>query len=74
MPLAQPDERIAAYIESIRIAGVRATGSDARVLIGERVYKINDIVERSLGVRLVKVAPGVLTFADANGVTYAKNH
>jgi hypothetical protein len=43
------------------------------VLIGERVYKVNDIVDRTLGLRLIKVSPGVLTFADANGATYAKN-
>jgi hypothetical protein len=53
---------------------VRSTGPDAKVLIGGRTYKVNDIIDRNLGVRLVNVAPGVLTFADSNGVTYAKNH
>ena len=47
-------------------------GADSRVLINERVYRINDIVERTLGIRLIKVEPGILTFSDANGVTYAK--
>lgn len=73
-PAAKPDERIAAFIEAMRITGVRSSGADARVLIGGRLFKVNDIIDRTLGVRLVKVAPGVLTFADANGVTYAKNH
>lgn len=73
-PAPGPDERIAAFVEAIRIAGVRSTGPDAKVLIGGRTYKVNDIIDRNLGVRLVNVAPGVLTFADSNGVTYAKNH
>ncbi len=47
-------------------------GADSRVLINERVYRVNDIVERTLGVRLIKVEPGVITFSDVNGVTYAK--
>jgi hypothetical protein len=34
---------------------------------------VNDIVERTLGVRLTKVTPSSLTFADQNGVTYVKN-
>jgi hypothetical protein len=36
------------------------------------MYRVNDIVERSLGVKLTKVATDSLTFADANGVTYVK--
>jgi hypothetical protein len=63
---------VAAYLESIRITGVRAMGDDSRVLINERVYRVNEIIERTLGIRLIKVTPGVLTFSDANGVTYAK--
>jgi hypothetical protein len=36
------------------------------------VYRINDIIERTLGIRLLTVTPGTLTFADANGTTYIK--
>ena len=68
----RPDERVATYIESIRIAGVRAQGADSRVLINERVYRLNDIIERTLGIRLIKVDSSSLTFADPNGGTYTK--
>ena len=53
---------------------MRSPGPDARVLIGERVYRINDVVDRSLGIRLQKVEPGKITFIDAAGVTYTKNY
>lgn len=67
-----PDPRIAAFVEAVRVAGIRSSGDDSRVLMNDRVYKVNDIVERTLGIRLVKVGTDGLTFADANGATYVK--
>ena len=58
------------YIDTIRVTATRA--SEGRVLMNDRMYRVNDIVERTLGVRLVKVAVDSLTFSDANGVTYVK--
>lgn len=40
--------------------------------MNDRVYRLNDIVERTLGVRLIKVETNSLTFSDANSVTYVK--
>lgn len=40
--------------------------------MNDRVYKLNDTVERSLGLKLTKIAANLLTFTDANGVTYEK--
>ena len=40
--------------------------------MNDRVYRVNEIVERTLGVRLTKVAVESLTFTDANGVDYVK--
>lgn len=68
-----PDERIAAYIESMRIKGVRASGADSRVFINDRIYRVNEIVDRALSIRLLQVNSGSLTFSDANGVTYVKH-
>jgi hypothetical protein len=34
---------------------------------------VNDIVERTLGLKLIKVSSDALTFADPNGATYVKN-
>jgi hypothetical protein len=66
------DERVMAFVDSIRVTGIRSSGDGSRVLMNERVYRVNEIVERTLGVRLVKVSSDSLTFADANGVTYVK--
>jgi hypothetical protein len=67
-----PDERVAAFVESVRVTGIRSSGAESRVLMNERVYRVNDVVERAMNIRLVKAAPDSLTFADSRGVTYVK--
>lgn len=71
--LPQPDPRIQNFVDTIRISGVRAAGSESRVLMNDRVFRINDIVDRTLGIKLVKVTSDTLTFADANGFTYTRS-
>jgi len=72
-PVTAPsDERVQAWIDAVKIGGVRAAGADSRVFMKDRLYRINDIVDRPLGIRLIKVEADSLTFSDANGVTYVK--
>jgi hypothetical protein len=75
-PVAPPppkaDERVAAFVEAIRVTGIRSSGTDSRVLMNDRVFRVNDLVDRTLGVRLTKVGTDSLTFADAHGFTYVK--
>jgi hypothetical protein len=72
-PTQQRDERVYAFIETIRVTGIRSSGDDSRVLMNNRVYRVNDIVERNLGIRLIQVEVDSLTFADAHGQTYTKH-
>jgi len=41
-------------------------------LMNDRVFRVNDIVERTLGLKLIKVEPELLTFSDGNGMIYTK--
>jgi hypothetical protein len=41
--------------------------------MNDRVYRIGDVVDRDLGLRLVKVETRRLTFEDARGLSYPKN-
>ena len=66
-------DRIANYVDKVRVTGIRSSESGSKVLMNDRVYRLNDIVDRKLGLRLVKIASDSLTFADANGATYVKN-
>jgi cytoskeletal protein RodZ len=76
-PAAAPvatDPRVHAFVDSVKVGGIRSSsGGDSRVLMNDRVFRVNDIVERNLGVRLTKVEPSALTFTDSNGAVYVKN-
>jgi len=41
--------------------------------MNEKVYRVNDLVERTLAIRLTKVEADTLTFTDANGIVYVKS-
>jgi len=40
--------------------------------MNDRVYRVNDVVDRGLGLRLIEVQSGRLDFEDARGVRYTK--
>lgn len=67
------DERAYAFIDRLQVMGIRSSGSDSKVLMNDRVYRVNDIVERSLGLKLQEVTPDALIFVDSNGTLYTKN-
>lgn len=67
------DERVYAFIDRLQVMGIRSSGSDSKVLMNDRVYRVNDIVERSLGLKLMEVTPDALIFIDPSGATYTKN-
>ena len=73
MPTVTPDQQVLVYLDNLRIMGVRFSGLESKVLIGDRVYRVNDVIERNFGLKLVEVQPDRLFFVDARGVTYAKN-
>lgn len=69
----KPDPKIAAYVDALQVAGVRITSNGGKVLMNDRVYRQNDVVDRLLGLRLKKVEEDTLIFVDERGVTYTKN-
>ncbi|HVU34414.1 MAG TPA: hypothetical protein VHE61_13345 [Opitutaceae bacterium] len=71
-PPPKSNDRVHQFIDALRVTGIRSSGSDSRVLMNDRVYRVNDVVDRPLGIRLTKVSPDSLTFTDANGATYVK--
>lgn len=69
---ARADERIYAFIDKLQVMGVRSSGADSKVLMNDKVYRLNDLVDRALALRLIKVSANSLVFEDANGITYTK--
>jgi hypothetical protein len=72
-PAARFDARAQAFVDALHVTGIRASSSDSKVLMNDRVFRLNDIVERSLGLRLTGVAADQLIFTDGNGVVYTRN-
>ncbi|MBI3886970.1 MAG: hypothetical protein HY302_14770 [Opitutae bacterium] len=70
---ARPDPKILAYIDTLRITGIRAAGGDSKVLMNDRVFRVNDVVDHMLGLKLTGVAAEALTFEDERGVVYTRN-
>ncbi len=67
------DVRIATFVDNVHVTGIRASGTGSKVLMNDKVYRLGDVVDRLLGLRLVKIEPDSLTFADVNGTLYTKN-
>ncbi len=78
-PAAEPTaegslaDRIANYVDKVRVTGIRTSETGSKVLMNDKVYRLNDLVDRKLGLRLVKIEADSLTFADATGATYVKS-
>ncbi len=72
-PEAPLADRIADFVDKVRVMGIRTSDSGSKVLMNDKVYRVNDVVNRSLGLKLTKIEPDSLTFTDANGATYVKN-
>jgi len=75
-PAPAPQARndlIQGIVDRFHISGVRSAGADSKALVDGHVYKVNDTMDRSVGLKLVKVEPDRLTFVDADGNTYVKS-
>ncbi|MEO7599303.1 MAG: hypothetical protein ABIV50_10250 [Opitutus sp.] len=69
----QPDLQTQLFVDSIRVMGIRSQGGESKVMMNDRVYRVNDIVDRARVLKLVKVEPELLTFTDPNGMVYTKS-
>ena len=77
VPVAAPavedhETQVKTFLASARLAGVRGQDAQARVLMNEKVYRLGNVVEPELGLRLSAVRAGLLVFTDAEGRTYEK--
>jgi hypothetical protein len=64
--------KISEFVDALRISVVRLTPTDPKVVLNGQVFRINDMVDRGLKVRLVKIEASSLTFSDLTGFEYLK--
>lgn len=72
-PPAKLDAKAIVFIENLRIAGIRASATDSKVLMNDRVYRTGDYVEHTLGLKLTGITANSLTFEDERGGRYTRN-
>ena len=68
-----PDPIVVRFLDELRIAGIRASDTDPRVLMNDRIYRQGDIVDSDTGLRLTRIEPSRLGFEDARGAIYSKS-
>jgi len=66
------NELVQGIVDRFHVSGARAAGADSKALIDGHVYRVNDIMEKTVGLKLAKVEADRLTFVDADGNTYVK--
>ncbi len=67
-----PSPQVLAVVDTFKVSGIRASTSDPKVLMNDRVFRLNDIVERTHGLRLREVHADRLLFVDEAGAVYTK--
>ena len=72
-PLLKLLPKAVAYIEALHVSGIRASTTDSKVLMNDRVYRVGDTVEHELGLKLAEITASSLTFEDERGARYTRN-
>ncbi len=65
-----PYPEVIAYVDSIKITGIRTSNGRSKVLMNNKIYKTGEIVNRSLGLKLTDVRKDELVFEDAEKNIY----
>jgi len=71
--IVSPNPQTLAVVDTFKVSGIRATSTDPKVLMNDRVFRLNDIVERTHGLRLTEIHTDRLTFIDEAGAIYSKS-
>lgn len=65
-------DEVQSYVDSLNITGVMFNRQDSKVLINNRVFSINSVVNRDYRLMLRQIEPHTLVFTDDSGRRYTK--
>ena len=69
----QTAARIQSFIARLRVNSIRISEAGNKAIINERLFRANDVIEPSLGLKLVGIENGQLTFVDEAGNQYLRH-
>lgn len=72
-PAIKIGTRIQAFIDRLRITSIRISDTGNKVILNDRLFRENDLVEPALGLRLTAIEPKLLTFTDESGNIYLRH-
>lgn len=72
-PAGRLEPRAIQYIENLKVAGIRISGNDSKVLMNDRVYRVGNTIEHEMGLKLIGITANSLTFEDEQGGRYTRN-
>ena len=67
-----PNAAVLNFLERARVSGIRVSDTDPKVLMNDRVYRLNEFVDRDLQLRVIEINPRELRFQDTQGHVYRK--
>jgi len=71
-PVAGGDPAVIAFIESLGVTGVRAAGTDSRIVLNGKVYYPNSYVNLDFLLKVHEIYQNEVVFIDRNGIKYRK--
>jgi hypothetical protein len=71
-PAIRLGTRIQAVVDRLRVTSIRISDTGNKAILNDRLFRVNDLVEPALGLRLTDIQPHLLTFTDETGATYLR--
>ncbi|MGC4073895.1 MAG: hypothetical protein QM760_15585 [Nibricoccus sp.] len=72
-PAIKLGTRIQSFIDRLRVTSIRISDTGNKVILNDRLFRTNDLVEPSLGLRLTDIQANQLTFTDESGNSYVRH-
>jgi hypothetical protein len=72
-PLIKLGTRIQSFVDRLRVSSIRISDTGNKAILNDRLFRVNDLVEPTLGLRLTDIKPNLLTFTDETGATYLRH-
>jgi hypothetical protein len=73
IPTLKLGTRIQSFVDRLRVTSIRISDTGNKAILNDRLFRVNDLVEPALGLRLTDIQPHLLTFTDENGATYLRH-
>lgn len=61
------------FVQSLELSGIKRAGTDSKVLLEGRVYRLDSLIHRGYGLRLTEIGEQTLVFTDHAGKQYFKS-